>query len=66
VKNYINRPEEHHRIRTFEEEYVDFLKDSGIEYDEKFVPGYCLLSLREDGRENANSWTIEIIKKIVS
>jgi len=39
VKNYINRQEEHHRIRTFEEEYIIFLKDSGIEYDEKFVLG---------------------------
>jgi putative transposase len=39
VKNYINSQEEHHRLKTFEEEYVGFLKDSGIEYDEKYVWG---------------------------
>ena len=39
VRSYIHRQEEHHRIRTFEEEYVGFLKESGIEYDEKYVWG---------------------------
>lgn len=39
VKNYINGQEEHHRIRSFEEEYIVFLKDSGIEYDERYVWG---------------------------
>ena len=39
VMNYINRQEDHHRIMTFEEEYVGFLKDSGIEYDEQYIWG---------------------------
>jgi putative transposase len=39
VSNYINNQEEHHRIRTFEEEYLSFLRDSGIEFDEKYVWG---------------------------
>jgi putative transposase len=39
VINYINRQEEHHRIKSFEEEYIGFLKDSGIEYEERYVWG---------------------------
>ncbi len=39
VRNYINRQEDHHRIRTFEEEYVRFLKDSGIDYNEQNIWG---------------------------
>jgi putative transposase len=39
VINYINGQEEHHRIKSFEEEYIGFLKDSGIEYNEQYVWG---------------------------
>jgi putative transposase len=39
VRNYINGQEEHHRVRTFEEEYISFLKESGIEFDEKYLWG---------------------------
>jgi len=39
VRNYINRQEEHHRIRNFEQEYLSFLRESGIEFDEKYVWG---------------------------
>ncbi len=35
--HYIDRQEEHHRTRTFQEEYRDFLKKYGIEYDERYV-----------------------------
>ena len=35
VKNYIANQEEHHRKKTFQEEYLEFLKQSGVEYDEK-------------------------------
>ena len=31
---YISRQEEHHRRKTFQEEYLEFLKKHGIEYDE--------------------------------
>ncbi len=37
VKEYIMQQEEHHRRRTFQEEYVEFLKQSGIEYDENYL-----------------------------
>ncbi len=37
VRQYIAGQEEHHRTRTFQEEYVDFLKRSGIEYDERYL-----------------------------
>jgi REP element-mobilizing transposase RayT len=37
--NYIHKQEEHHRHKTFEEEYLEFLEANGIEYDEKHVWG---------------------------
>jgi putative transposase len=36
---YINNQEEQHKRRTFDEEYIDFLKKSGIEYDDRYVFG---------------------------
>jgi REP element-mobilizing transposase RayT len=36
---YIERQEEHHRLRTFQEEYIAFLKENKIEYDERYVWG---------------------------
>jgi REP-associated tyrosine transposase len=37
VKNYILNQEEHHRKKTFKEEYISFLEEHGIEYDERYV-----------------------------
>jgi REP element-mobilizing transposase RayT len=37
VEAYIARQEEHHRLRTFQEEYLDFLKKYKIEYDERYI-----------------------------
>ena len=37
VQHYIARQEEHHRQRTFREEYVLLLQKSGIEYDERYL-----------------------------
>jgi putative transposase len=37
VKKYIFNQEEHHRLKTFQEEYVELLKASGIEYNEKYL-----------------------------
>ena len=37
VKRYIANQEEHHHKKTFQEEYLEFLKLSGIEYDEKYL-----------------------------
>ena len=36
---YIQDQEELHRKKTFEEEFVDFLKKHGIDYDERYVFG---------------------------
>jgi REP element-mobilizing transposase RayT len=37
VRQYIANQEEHHRKRTFQEEYVEMLKSSGVEYDERYL-----------------------------
>lgn len=37
VKQYIARQAEHHRVKTFQEEFVEFLKRHDIEYDERYL-----------------------------
>jgi REP element-mobilizing transposase RayT len=37
VCDYIVRQEEHHRKRTFQEEYVDFLRRGLVEFDERYL-----------------------------
>jgi len=37
VCRYIERQEEHHRTRTFREEYLDLLRRSSMEFDERYV-----------------------------
>jgi REP element-mobilizing transposase RayT len=37
VVKYILNQQEHHRKRTFHEEYIDILKKSGIKYDERYL-----------------------------
>jgi putative transposase len=37
VVEYIASQEEHHRHVTFQEEYVRFLKEHGIEWDERYL-----------------------------
>ena len=37
VYEYIIRQESHHRTRTFREEYLEFLKRGGVEYDERYL-----------------------------
>lgn len=37
VKQYIATQEQHHALRTFEEEYVLMLRRHGIDYDPRFV-----------------------------
>ena len=34
---YIKNQEEHHRVKSFREEYIEFLKEQGIDYDEKYI-----------------------------
>lgn len=35
--HYINNQQEHHRKKTFNEEYLDLLKEFGIDYDDRYV-----------------------------
>jgi REP-associated tyrosine transposase len=39
VVSYIQNQREHHRKRTFQEEYLEFLRVNGIEYDERYLWG---------------------------
>jgi REP element-mobilizing transposase RayT len=39
VRRYIQAQEEHHRRRTFQEEFIALLKAHGIEYDEQHLWG---------------------------
>jgi len=39
VAHYIEAQEQHHRRRTFEEEFIDLLVKHGIDYDPKYVLG---------------------------
>ena len=34
---YIKNQQEHHRIKTFAEEYLEFLNANGMEYDERYI-----------------------------
>ncbi len=37
VRRYIENQEEHHRTRTFQEEFVEFLHRHEVEYDERYL-----------------------------
>jgi REP element-mobilizing transposase RayT len=37
VRRYIENQEEHHRKRTFQEEFKEFLRKHGFEIDERYV-----------------------------
>lgn len=37
VSRYIERQEEHHRKKTFQEEYLEFLRKYEIPYDERYL-----------------------------
>ena len=37
VQNYIRNQREHHRSKSFEEEYIEFLKCHHIEFDQKYL-----------------------------
>jgi len=34
---YIQNQEEHHKVKNFREEFIQFLKDNGIDFDEKYL-----------------------------
>ena len=37
VREYIRRQKEHHRVKTFEDEYKDLLRTHNIEFDERYL-----------------------------
>jgi putative transposase len=37
IAHYIQNQEEHHRKRTFREEYVELLREFSVEYDDRFL-----------------------------
>jgi putative transposase len=37
VRNYISNQQEHHRVRSFQEEFIGFLKKNGIAVNEKYL-----------------------------
>jgi len=37
VRRYIAKQKEHHRKVSFRDEFVQFLKANGIEYDERYI-----------------------------
>ena len=39
VISYIQNQREHHRKKTFQEEYLDFLRENGVQYDERYLWG---------------------------
>ncbi|GIW97239.1 MAG: transposase [Pirellulaceae bacterium] len=37
AERYVRNQGEHHRVKTFQEEYLEFLKRYGIPYDERYL-----------------------------
>jgi REP element-mobilizing transposase RayT len=37
VRQYIRKQAEHHRSRTFQDEYLAFLRQAGVEFDERYL-----------------------------
>jgi REP element-mobilizing transposase RayT len=37
VCDYIHKQQEHHRKKTFQEEYLEFLRRGAVEYDERYL-----------------------------
>ena len=37
VKRYIQNQEEHHKKKTFLEEYIEYLKEFDVDYDERYI-----------------------------
>lgn len=37
VKNYIENQHNHHKVKTFQEEYIEFLNSNQIEFDQRYL-----------------------------
>ncbi len=38
IQRYVKEQEEHHRVKTFQEELTELLEEAGIEFDPKYLP----------------------------
>jgi len=47
VNRYILNQEQHHKKRTFKEEYLEFLEKFGVDYDEKYLFKWIALSSKK-------------------
>jgi putative transposase len=48
VIQYIQNQGEHHRTKTFQEEYLEFLQKHDIEYDERYIWGDSAVATRRE------------------
>src|SRR5216683_4738678 len=55
VRHYIAKQKEHHTKVSFRDEFIQFLKANGIEYDERYV-GYHFCRLRRLWDIQLSSW----------
>jgi len=37
IIKYVKNQEEHHKIKSFKEEYIELLKENGVEFEEKYL-----------------------------
>jgi hypothetical protein len=37
IMNYVKNQEEHHKVKSFKEEYIELLQEHEIEYDEQYL-----------------------------
>lgn len=54
VVQYVLNQEEHHRIKTFQEEYMAFLRKFEVPYDPRYVFEFYAESSAPNGAENGN------------
>ena len=38
IQRYVEEQEEHHRVKTFQEELTELLEEAGVEFDPKYLP----------------------------
>jgi putative transposase len=38
IQRYVEEQEEHHRVKTFQEELAELLEEAGVDFDPKYLP----------------------------
>ncbi len=54
VYQYIKNQEEHHRKKSFREEYIDFLQKFGVAYQQEYLFDWMESDLEDDFQEDDN------------